>query len=70
MTDYLIGADQKILDRSVKMTFVGVVESTIRLGIKPEFGGWPDLSDSLLGCDFLSNILKHPAFLKTKFMLI
>ena len=41
VTDYLIGADQKIPDLtyiSVKTVFLGEAETAIRLGIKPRFG--------------------------------
>lgn len=39
----LIGADQIMLERAVKTSFLGEVESTVRLGIKHGFGGmaWP-----------------------------
>lgn len=33
VTDYFTGADQKILERLVKMTFLGEIETAIRLGI-------------------------------------
>lgn len=39
VTDYLIGADQKVSDRAVKITFLGEDEAVaIRLGIKFQFG--------------------------------
>lgn len=39
VTDDLIGADHKIPDWPVKTTFLGEAEASIRLGIKPWFGG-------------------------------
>lgn len=39
MWQYLIGADQKIADWPIMTTFLGEVEASIRLGIKPQFGG-------------------------------
>ena len=38
VTDYLIGADQKIPDWLAKTTFLGKAESEIMSGIKPWFG--------------------------------
>lgn len=42
MTNYLIGADQKIHDRLVKIYISGEVETAIRLSIKPwVLATWP-----------------------------
>ena len=39
VTNYLIGADERILDWPVKTTFLGEAEIVIKLGIEPWFGG-------------------------------
>lgn len=46
VANYLISADQKILDWLLKTTFLEKVESRIRLGIKPWFGdmGWAQVT--------------------------
>ena len=40
-TDYLTNADKKLPDWLVKTTFLGQVETAIKLGIKPGFGDFP-----------------------------
>lgn len=40
VTDYLIGADQKIPDGLVKTAFLGEFKPAIRLDMKPQFGGF------------------------------
>ena len=37
MTDYLVGAENKIPDWPIKITFLGKVETAIRSGIKSRF---------------------------------
>ena len=40
MTDYFIGANQKIPDWLIQITFLVKLEIAIRLGIKTSFGIW------------------------------
>ena len=53
MIDYLVGADQKIPDWSIKITFLGEGEPTIRSGIESRFGvvGF-SMSEAILGLWF------------------
>ena len=55
MTGYLTGADQTIPNWLIKITFLGKVETTVRLSIKSRFGimGF-STSDSILGPRFFS----------------
>ena len=53
MTYYLIGADQKILNWLIKITFLVKVETAVKLGIKSRFGimGF-SIRDTILGFCF------------------
>lgn len=37
MTDYLIGTDQKIPDRPIKITFLGKVDTAVMSDTEPRF---------------------------------
>lgn len=52
----MIKADQKILDSVSNITFVGKVETAVRLGIKSRFGIMSfSISHAIWGSGFLSN---------------
>lgn len=55
MTDDHIGVDQKIADWMIKITFLGEIETAIKLVIKSRFAiMYFSTSDSILGLWFFS----------------
>ena len=55
VTDNLIGADKKVLDYLIKITFLVQVETAVSLGIKSRLGIMVfSISDAFLGLWFFS----------------
>lgn len=54
MTDYLAGADQKIPNLLIKITFLVMVETPVKLGLKSMLGLGFGTSDIILDLWFLS----------------
>ena len=52
VTEYIIGADQKIPEWFIRITFLGKVKTTIKSGIKSRFGIGVNSSDISLALWF------------------
>lgn len=63
VTDYIIGADQKIPEWLIRITFLGKVKTTSKSGIKSRFGMGFNSSDTILALWFFfltpSNLFKN-----------